>query len=99
MPARPAASGELISARARALAVSGIRRVFELAARLKDPVNFAIGQPDFAVPGPIKEAAIRAIRSDHNGYTLTQGIPELLESISRKLAEDVGWEAPSGDLG
>jgi aspartate/methionine/tyrosine aminotransferase len=99
MAARPAGSREFISARARALDVSGIRRVFELGARLKDPVNFSIGQPDFPVPAAIKEAAIRAIRADRNGYTLTQGIPELVQSISRRLAEDVGWVAPSDDLG
>ncbi|MHC5101264.1 MAG: aspartate aminotransferase, partial [Planctomycetota bacterium] len=29
---------------------SGIRKVFALAAKLKDPVNFSIGQPDFDVP-------------------------------------------------
>jgi aspartate/methionine/tyrosine aminotransferase len=99
MAARPAGSRELISARARALDVSGIRRVFELGARLADPVNFSIGQPDFPVPDPIKDAAVRAIRADRNGYTLTQGIPELLDSISRRLAEDVGWDVPSADLG
>ncbi len=99
MAARPTGSREFISARARALDVSGIRRVFELGARLKDPVNFSIGQPDFPVPAPIKEAAIRAIRADRNGYTLTQGIPELVQSISRRLADDLGWVLPSDDLG
>lgn len=29
---------------------SGIRRMFDLAAKLKDPVNLSIGQPDFDVP-------------------------------------------------
>ena len=51
----------MISARARAIDVSGIRRVFELGAKLKNPINFSIGQPDFAVPEPIKQAAIAAI--------------------------------------
>ena len=35
----------MISARARAIDVSGIRRVFELGAKLEDPINFSIGQP------------------------------------------------------
>jgi aspartate/methionine/tyrosine aminotransferase len=89
----------LISARARAIDVSGIRRVFELGAKLSNPINFSIGQPDFAVPDPIKEATIEAIRADRNGYTLTQGDPELREALSRHLAADVGWTVPSDDLG
>ena len=56
---------------------SGIRKVFDLAAKMADPINLSIGQPDFAVPDAVKEAAIAAIRGDKNGYSVTQGIPEL----------------------
>jgi aspartate aminotransferase/aminotransferase len=56
---------------------SGIRKVFELARTLKDPVNLSIGQPDFDVPVPIKDAAKRAIDAGANAYTITQGIAEL----------------------
>lgn len=90
---------ELISDRARLVDVSGIRRVFELGAKLKSPINLSIGQPDFPVPEPIKRAAIRAIENDRNGYTLTQGVPELLAAISAHLQDDIGWRVPSDDLG
>lgn len=60
---------------------SGIRKVFALAADMKDPVNLSIGQPHFDVPETIKEAAIRAIRDGKNAYTLTAGIPALREKI------------------
>ena len=90
---------EMISQRARSIDVSGIRRVFELGAKLKDPINLSIGQPDFAVPQPIKQATIDAILADRNGYSLTQGAPELLQAVSRRLADDVGWTAPSGETG
>ncbi len=89
----------LISDRARAVDVSGIRRVFELGAKLANPINLSIGQPDFPVPEPLKQAAIDAIRNDRNGYTLTQGVPELLQAISAHLEADVGWKTPSDDLG
>ena len=89
----------MIADRARAIDVSGIRRVFELGAKLKDPINFSIGQPDFPVADTIKDATIRAIRENRNGYTLTQGAPELTQAVSRRLAEDVGWDAPSEELG
>ena len=89
----------LISARARAIDVSGIRRVFELGAKLADPIDLSIGQPDFPVPQPLKDAAIDAIRRDRNGYTLTQGIPELREALASHLAADVGWTLPGDELG
>jgi aspartate/methionine/tyrosine aminotransferase len=87
-----------ISDRARQVDVSGIRRVFELGAKLKNPINLSIGQPDFEVPQAIKHATIRAIENNRNGYTLTQGVPELLDAISSHLAGDVGWNTPSDDL-
>lgn len=78
---------------------SGIRRVFDLGARLADPINLSIGQPDFPVPEAMKQAAIDAIRADHNGYTLTQGIPALREAIGRELEQDLGWRTSSDDTG
>ncbi len=82
----------LIADRARRIDASGIRRVFDLGARLKDPINLSIGQPDFPVPEPIKLAAIEAIRNNQNGYTQTQGIAPLRDRIVRHLKEDVGWD-------
>src|SRR3954464_6274393 len=70
-----------IAERMRGIEVSGIRRVFDLAANLKDPVNLSIGQPHFPVPTPVKEAAKAAIDLDRNGYTVTQGIAELRAKI------------------
>jgi aspartate aminotransferase/aminotransferase len=71
---------------------SGIRKVFNLAAKLEDPVNLSIGQPHFDVPEPIKKAAVEAILSGKNKYTLTQGTPELREKVAAYLAETRdGW--------
>lgn len=88
----------LISERARLVDTSGIRRVFELGAKLPNPINLSIGQPDFPVPDAIKRATIKAIEDDRNGYTLTQGAPEVLEAICQHVRNDVGWEVPSNDL-
>jgi aspartate aminotransferase/aminotransferase len=74
-----------IADRMRGIEVSGIRKVFDLAANLKDPVNLSIGQPDFPVPEPIKRAAKTAIDQDKNGYTVTQGIAELRAKIKDDL--------------
>ncbi|HEX2476313.1 MAG TPA: aminotransferase class I/II-fold pyridoxal phosphate-dependent enzyme [Lacipirellulaceae bacterium] len=64
---------------------SGIRKVFDLAAKMKNPVNLSIGQPDFPVPEAVKHAAIAAIRGDKNGYSVTQGIAPLLERLQREI--------------
>ena len=40
-----------IADRTKAFDSSGIRKVFDLAAKMKDPINLSIGQPDFDVPG------------------------------------------------
>jgi len=70
-----------IADKMKLIEVSGIRKVFDLAAHLKDPVNFSIGQPHFPVPTPIKDAAKAAIDQNKSGYTVTQGIPELRAKI------------------
>ena len=71
----------------RALAHRSVRHPQDLRAGqgLKDPVNLSIGQPHFDVPEPIKAAAKAAIDRGDNGYTVTQGIPELARSCRPKL--------------
>jgi aspartate/methionine/tyrosine aminotransferase len=79
-----------IAARTLGFDSSGIRKVFELAARLKDPINLSIGQPDFDVPGAVKEAAIDAIRQGKNGYAPTQGMPVLRDKLQQAVDAEYG---------
>jgi aspartate aminotransferase/aminotransferase len=74
-----------LARRTGAIDASGIRRVFDLARQLENPINLSIGQPDFPVPEGVKDAAVAAIREDRNGYTPTQGIAPLRAQI---LAEE-----------
>ena len=83
---------DLLSSRALSIEGSGIRRIFELAAGLKDPINLSIGQPDFAVPEVMRRAAVEAIESGRNGYTLTQGDATLRARTAEHLKADVGWD-------
>jgi aspartate aminotransferase/aminotransferase len=69
---------------------SGIRKVFDLAAKMQNPINLSIGQPGFAVPDAIKEAAVAAIRGDKNGYSQTQGIAELRSRLQARVDEQYG---------
>ena len=70
--------------------VSGIRRVFELGAKLKNPINLSIGQPDFDVAEEVRRAAVAAINSGKNGYSLTQGIGPLREKLQARVDQAYG---------
>jgi len=74
---------------------SGIRKVFDLAAKMTDPINLSIGQPDFDVPEPCKKRAVEAIREGRNRYTVTQGEAALREAIADALRREFGrFEGP-----
>ncbi|MFP4380184.1 MAG: pyridoxal phosphate-dependent aminotransferase [Candidatus Sumerlaeia bacterium] len=76
----------MISKRSEKVSASGIRKVFDLAQSMENPINLSIGQPDFDVPDVVKERAISAIKEGKNSYTVTQGIPELHEAIRNEAS-------------
>jgi aspartate aminotransferase len=69
---------------------SGIRKVFDLAAKMKDPINLSIGQPHFDTPDPIKQALYRAVAEGRNAYSQTQGIPPLLAKLQAQVDTEYG---------
>lgn len=75
----------VISDRLMNIKPSGVRRIFDLARQMKNPINLSIGEPDFDIPSPLKEEGIEWIRRGFNKYTPTQGIPELREKIAEHL--------------
>ncbi|TVP99837.1 MAG: aminotransferase class I/II-fold pyridoxal phosphate-dependent enzyme [Planctomycetaceae bacterium] len=66
---------------------SGIRKVFDLAAAMKDPINLSIGQPHFDVPLEIQDACIEAIRGGKNAYSQTQGIGPLRQRLADQIRD------------
>lgn len=88
----------VISHRAQQVDSSGIRRVFDLAATLKDPVNLSIGQPDFDAFEQVKHGAKRAIDQGHNRYTLTQGLTELRVKLLNRIGLGPDCRAQGVDL-
>ena len=67
----------------------GTETAFEVLARAnaleaegREIINLGIGQPDFQTPEHIVEAAIKALRDGHHGYTPASGIPPLRQAIS-----------------
>lgn len=72
-----------------------LARAAELAAEGRDVINLGIGQPDFRTPEHIVEAAVRALRDGHHGYTETTGILELRETVAGYVAARTGVTIPA----
>ncbi len=62
-----------------------LARATQLAAQGRDIVNLGIGQPDFRTPDFIVEAAVKALRDGHHGYTPAVGILPLREAVAADL--------------
>lgn len=84
-----------VAERVKPIGLSGIRRIFELAATLESPINLSIGQPDFQPPEAAQRAAIQAIGDGRNGYTVTKGIPELVARIEAEAQSWFGGPRPA----
>ena len=69
-----------------------LARATELAAQGRDIINLGIGQPDFPTPPHIVEAAIKALRDGHHGYTAATGILPLREAVASDLHRRFGVE-------
>ena len=82
----------MLAQRMKMIDSSGIRKVFDLAAKLENPINLSIGQPDFDVPDEIKEIGIKSIQEGFNHYTPTQGIPDLHTAIREQYRSQHGVE-------
>lgn len=59
-----------------------LARAAKLEAGGMDVINLGIGQPDFKTPEHIVEAAVKALRDGHHGYTPANGILPLREAVA-----------------
>lgn len=82
---------------ASAVSRLGTETAFEVLARAKaleakghSVINLGIGQPDFPTPPHIVEAAVKALRDGHHGYTPANGIPELRQAVAATLEKRAG---------
>ena len=69
-----------------------LARATDLAASGKDIINLGIGQPDFRTPEHLVEAAIKALRDGHHGYTPATGIKPLREAVAADILKRDGVE-------
>lgn len=77
---------------------SGIRRIFDQAAKYPDCIRLEVGEPSFATPDHIKRAAVTALAEDFTKYTPNAGILELREAICAKLQRVNGITARPEDV-
>jgi aspartate/methionine/tyrosine aminotransferase len=69
-----------------------LARAAELQRRGRSIINLGIGQPDFKTPQHIVEAAVKALRDGHHGYTEAQGIQPLRAAVAKDLLRRHGVE-------
>jgi aminotransferase len=86
-PSHQARLTEMISARANNLSPSGIRKFFDLLADMEGVISLGVGEPDYATPWHISEAAVQSLERGYTMYTSNSGIPELRELTAKYLKD------------
>jgi len=86
-----------MSKMAAAMERLGTETAFEVLARAKalenrghNIINLGIGQPNFKTPIHVVEAAVKALRDGHHGYTPALGIPQLRQAVADDIANRRG---------
>ncbi|CAI6046118.1 putative N-acetyl-LL-diaminopimelate aminotransferase [Cohnella sp. JJ-181] len=80
---------QYLSAGARAIPPSGIRRFFDLVSASKDSsiISLGVGEPDFVTPWHIRDAAVYSLEKGKTQYTSNAGMLELREAIAEYLSK------------
>ncbi len=88
-----------VADRANRLSPSGIRKFFDLLASMDDVISLGVGEPDYATPWHISEAAVRSLERGETMYTSNSGTPELREETARYLHDRHGVDYdPYGEV-
>lgn len=75
-----------------------LERAHELEREGADVIHMEVGEPDFATPAPVIEAATRALADGHTHYTHSLGIPRLREAIARHYKARYGVDVSPGNI-
>lgn len=81
---------KLISAGAREMRPSGIRKFFDIAAQLEGCISLGVGEPDFKTPWTVRDAGIRSLEKGRTFYTANAGLAELRQEICVYLSRRMG---------
>jgi aminotransferase len=92
-------NSKIISRRASRLSPSGIRKFFDLLASMNGVISLGVGEPDYATPWHISEAAVKSLEKGYTMYTSNSGMPELRQETARCLQERYGIQYnPFGEI-
>ena len=81
---------KFISPTVTAVPPSGIRKFFDLISQTEGVISLGVGEPDFATPWHIREAALYNLERGRTNYTANAGLPELRQAINRYLLRKRG---------
>ncbi|HJX14064.1 MAG TPA: aminotransferase class I/II-fold pyridoxal phosphate-dependent enzyme [Dehalococcoidales bacterium] len=96
---QPPEKHKLIASRVNRLSPSGIRKFFDLLASMEGVISLGVGEPDYATPWHISEAAVRSLEKGYTMYTSNSGMPELRQETARYLKEKYGIDYdPAGEI-
>ena len=86
---------ERLSPGVNAIAPSGIRKFFDIAAQMDDVISLGVGEPDFVTPWSIRESCVYGLEQGYTSYTANRGMPELRQEIVNlfKRRYNVDYEA------
>ncbi len=85
--------------RANQISPSGIRKFFDLLMSMDDVISLGVGEPDYATPWHISEAAVKSLERGLTMYTSNSGILELREETARYMNGKYGVEyEPAGEI-
>jgi len=76
-----------VSARAREIPPSGIRKFFDLVLTMDDVISLGVGEPDFRTPWNICESGIYSVEQGVTSYTSNRGLQTLRDALSRYIAQ------------
>ncbi|MCL2056528.1 MAG: aminotransferase class I/II-fold pyridoxal phosphate-dependent enzyme [Oscillospiraceae bacterium] len=76
---------DFVSKAIRGIPPSGIRKFFDIASEMGDVISLGVGEPDFATPDNIRDAAILSMQKKGTKYTSNAGMPELRAEIARYM--------------
>ena len=90
---------KIISERANRLSPSGIRKFFDLLASIEGVISLGVGEPDYATPWYISEAAVKSLERGYTMYTSNSGILELRQETAKYLEGIYGIKyEPVGEI-
>ena len=73
---------QMLSDRVKITKPSGIRRFFEMAAKMPHAISLGVGEPDFETPWQIRRAGIQSLEKGQTFYTSNWGLAELRSQIA-----------------